>query len=186
MITKFVLIMNLFWWYLDYLINSFLQLWWMSSLNRFKRKSLCLVGEIIRRMKNFGEKSEEKMKVESVWLGWKIGKKMIEYMSFLTGLPKLNSPKLGKKKAISLNWEKKMQVVIDLLETVHLLFLPSIITFSIFYFFVISFCLFLSFLPRCHTPTNLLLVFCFFVFVFFPYLFSIKSMLFFKFFLKFF
>ena len=56
-----------------------------------------MVGEIIRRMKNFGEKSEEKMKVESVWLGWKIGKKMVEYMSFLPGLSKINFPKLERK-----------------------------------------------------------------------------------------
>ena len=126
MITKFVLIMNLLWWYLDYLINSFLQLWWMSSLNRFKRKSLCLVGEIIGRMKNFGEKSEEKMKVESVWLGWKLGKKMVEYMSFLTGLPKLNSPKLGKKNAISLNWEKKCKWLLICLRLFIYFFYPQL------------------------------------------------------------
>ena len=171
MITKFVLIMNLFWWYLDYLINSFLQLWWMSSLNWFKRKSQCLVGEIIRRMKNFGEKSEEKMKVEGVWLGWKIGKKMVEYMSFLPGLLKINLTKLERK------WEW-------LLICLRLFIYFFTLNYNVFYLlFFCHFILSFSFIPAT-VPHSHQFVACFIFF--FSYLFSIKSVLFFLLFYNFF
>ena len=58
---------------------------------------MCLFGEILERMENLGEKSEEKEVLMGVWLEGRVEKNVMKSRCFLPEPPKNFLPKIGRE-----------------------------------------------------------------------------------------